>query len=78
MNWVEILGIIATCFVLVSFLMKKVLWIRVVNLVGAVIFVIYGALLGAWSVWILNACLVVIQIYYIIKICKEKNNEVKD
>lgn len=64
----ELLGIIATVFVLASFLFKEPIKIRAVNLIGAVLFVIYGVLIGAVSVWLLNAALVGVQIYHINKL----------
>lgn len=68
---VEIIGLVATVFVLLSFLFDKPLYIRAVNLIGAVLFVVYGALLGATSVWLLNGCLIAVQIYYIVRLRKE-------
>lgn len=40
---IETIGITATLFVLVSFLFKKERKIRLVNIIGASLFVIYGA-----------------------------------
>ena len=67
MNWMEIIGICATIFVLISFLMKDIKWVRIINIVGAVLFVVYGALIGALSTWLLNALLVVIHITYLVR-----------
>ena len=53
MNY-EILGIIASVFVLISFLFKKERSIRLVNIFGAIMFVIYGVLINALSIWLLN------------------------
>lgn len=62
----EILGIIATIIVLISFLMKGENKIRVVNIIGAICFVIYGLSIKAFSVWLLNGILVLIHIYKLI------------
>ncbi len=59
---VEIWGIVATLFVLTSFLCNKEKYIRMVNIVGALIFVGYGLALQAHSVWILNGILVFIHV----------------
>lgn len=67
MNWFEIIGITGTLFVLLSFLMKDLTKVRVVNIVGAVLFVVYGLLINALSTWLLNAILVIIHIIYLIK-----------
>ena len=73
----EILGIIATLFVLVSFTFTAETRIRQVNIVGAVLFVIYGIFIGAISVYILNAALIVIHIYKLYKsnTAKKSNKE---
>lgn len=67
MDKVEILGIIATLFVLASFTLKGELKIRFVNSFGAMLFVIYGVLMQAWSIWILNIALLVVHIYFLTK-----------
>lgn len=68
----EIIGLLGTLFVLISFLMKEVRLIRVINIIGAVLFVIYGLLIGALSTWLLNGILVIIHIIYLIK-AKQEN-----
>lgn len=65
MATIEILGLIATLFVLISFLFKNLLVVRCINIVGCICFVIYGAILGAWSVWILNGVLMIVHIVYL-------------
>lgn len=66
MALVEVLGLVATLFVLLSFLFKKMLIVRTINIVGCIFFVVYGLMLGAWSVWILNGALAVIHIAFIL------------
>ena len=65
----EILGIIATLFVLVSFLFTNEKRIRQINIIGAVLFVVYGIFIGAISVYILNGALILI---HIIKLHKQR------
>ena len=64
---IEGLGIIATLFVLASFILSGEAKIRSVNIIGALLFVIYGIVLGALSVWLLNGVLVLIHVYKLIK-----------
>ena len=66
MNY-EVLGILASVFVLISFLFKKERSIRLVNIFGAIIFVIYGLLINALSIWLLNGILIFIHLYYLLK-----------
>lgn len=73
----EIIGLLATAFVLLSFLMRDVKKIRLINIVGATLFVIYGVLINSVSVWIMNGILIIVHIYYLLKIKKseETTNE---
>ena len=41
-NFIELLGYLATFFVAVSFLFKSIVHLRVVNAIGAILFVIYS------------------------------------
>ena len=66
MNY-EVLGILASVFVLISFLFKKERSIRLVNIFGAIVFVIYGLLINALSIWLLNGILIFIHLYYLLK-----------
>lgn len=68
MSSFEVIGLIASIIVLTSFIPKNNLKLtRIINSCGAALFVIYGILIGAWSVWILNACCLVLNVYYIIR-----------
>lgn len=71
---IEIFGYVATIIVAISFLMKDVVKLRLVNSVGCLCFVIYGILIGAIPVAVLNALIVAINAYYIIMSFKEKKN----
>lgn len=62
---IEVLGYLSTVIVAISFLMKDVIKLRLVNSVGCLCFVIYGVLIGAIPVALLNALIVAINLYYI-------------
>lgn len=67
MSW-EILGTIATIIILISFLMTDIKRIRTINLIGDILYLIYGIIIGSFSIILLNIILSIIQIYYLIKI----------
>lgn len=71
MNY-EIIGTIASIIILISFLTNKVSRIRVINIIGSLIFVIYGVLISSFSVLLLNSMLIVVHIYYLIKEVKNR------
>ena len=68
MFFIEVLGLIATALVVLSFTFKKLRTVRIVNLVGSVLFIIYGVLLamnagtivGFVSIILVNAILLMI------------------
>jgi uncharacterized protein with PQ loop repeat len=72
----EAIGLLATIFVLISFLFNKPKQIRIVNIIGAALFVVYGLQLGALSVWLLNGALIAIHIYFLLK--SEVNHDEKN
>lgn len=63
----EILGTLASIIVLVSFLTQNVKKIRIINIFGCILFVIYGLLINAFSVWFLNGALCLIHLYKLFK-----------
>lgn len=73
MNFIEIIGYVASILVAISLTMSKLLRLRVINLLGAVTFSIYGYLVGAYPVMIVNAFIVCINIFYLIKMYKNRD-----
>lgn len=63
MNYLEIIGWIATTFVISSFLINDMLRLRAVNLIGAFCWLVYGVLASAPSIIFLNVVIVGIQAY---------------
>ena len=53
-------------------MMKNIFYLRRINLIGASTFAIYGLLVGAIPVFILNAFISIVDIYYIIEPKKKK------
>ena len=65
MTIVNIIGYAAALFIVLSFLIKdNLLYIRLTNLVGCALFVIYGYFINSIPVILPNAFLVVGQIVY--------------
>ncbi len=61
-------GYAASFFVVLSFVLKDLKKVRLVNLVGCICFVIYGVFSGMlWPIIIPNAILCLIQIYHLLK-----------
>lgn len=71
-NVVELLGYLAGVLVAVSFLFKDIVFIRVINGIGAILFVVYAFSIQAYPVAGLNAFLVLVHIYQLWRLKKEK------
>lgn len=63
----EAIGLMATLLVLASFLVNDIKLVRTINIAGAALFVAYGLLIGAFSTWLLNAILIFVHFYHLIK-----------
>lgn len=68
---IEIIGTLASVLILISFMFNDEKKIRMTNIVGAGIFVVYGLLTNAFSVWFLNAGLILIHIYKLYNLNKQ-------
>lgn len=71
-NWLEWLGYTASLTVLVSLLMSSIIKLRWINLMGSCTFALYGFLIGALPVALLNICTATINVYYLVKIYHSK------
>jgi O-antigen/teichoic acid export membrane protein len=63
----EIVGYLGSAFVLLSFLLKDIKKIRLINIVGAAFFVIYGIYTETWATAFMNLALILVHIYYLVK-----------
>ncbi len=61
----EWIGYLAMAILLVSFMMKNVTKLRVINTLGCAIFVIYGLLISQYPIVITNASIILINFYYL-------------
>lgn len=68
----EVFGIAGTAFVIMAFACNSEKYIRILDAIGASLFVIYGLLTETWSTAILNIALIGIQIYKLLK--RDLNN----
>lgn len=71
-SYYEIIGYVGSFLVALSLSMKNIRLLRRINLVGAFTFSMYGLLIGAMPVFILNGYIVLIDIYYLYKMYKTK------
>ncbi|TVR33195.1 MAG: GNAT family N-acetyltransferase [Balneolaceae bacterium] len=66
----EIIGYAASVLVAISLMMSAIVKLRVVNMIGAFTFAIYGILINSIPVAAMNAFIVLINVYFLVKIFK--------
>jgi hypothetical protein len=64
----EWIGHLASVVVLSSFLMKNMLKLRIINMSGAVLFLIYGILIHSWPIITTNTVIFFIHVYHLLKL----------
>ena len=67
----EIIGYLASLLVAISLMMSAIVKLRIINLLGSLTFTIYGVLIDAWPVALMNAFIVFVNIYYLVKIYRD-------
>lgn len=74
---IEVIGIIAAVLILISTMFptmsfKGSIWLRSINIIGSIVFVVYGILLPAIATAIANAGIIVVNIVHICLLVKNK------
>ncbi len=69
-DWV---GYLASLVLMISFLMKNINTLRIINSIGAIIFVVYGIMLAiSWPIVLTNTFILGVNIYYLAKHFRSK------
>jgi len=68
----EIIGYVASILVAISLTMSRIVRLRVVNLAGAVVFALYGVLIGSIPVAAVNAFIVGVNVWYLFRIYRSE------
>ena len=64
----EIIGYLASLAVLTSFLLKDITKLRLVNIVGCFLFIVYGFMLSiSWPIIITNSAIIIVNTYHLLK-----------
>lgn len=61
----ELLGYLASLFVAISLMMRSLTKLRVINLVGSLLFIAYGLVIGAYPVAVMNAFILLVNLYHL-------------
>lgn len=68
---IEMIGYLGSILVLISMLMSSVVKLRVINAIGSAIFTGYALIIHSYPTALMNACLVVVNIYNLVKLSKK-------
>lgn len=68
----QLVGYFSTLLILVSFLMTSVVKLRLVNLIGSAIFVVFAFLTKSYPTAIMNVGLCLINIYFLIRLLRAR------
>jgi hypothetical protein len=75
MRSIELVGILASVFIAASLTMKNIKWLRVINTIGAICFVIYGYVIQSISVALMNTFIIGINIYFLVKLSRAQSKQ---
>ena len=65
-SYTELVGYLASLALMISFTMKNVSTLRIINSLGAILFVVYGFMLQiSWPIIITNGFILGVNIYYL-------------
>ena len=68
----EIIGYAGSILIAISLLMSSFLKLRLINLIGAICFVVYGVFIGAYPIALVNLIICGIDLYYLYQIYSTK------
>ena len=68
----EWVGYAASIMIAISLIMTDIVKLRIINSIGCILFTIYGFMVKAYPVGIINAFIFFVNIYYLYKFYKEK------
>ena len=68
----ELLDYLASGLIVIAMMMSSILWLRMINMVGAAAFAVYVSLIHAYPVALLNTFVVMLNIYYLTRMLRAK------
>jgi uncharacterized protein with PQ loop repeat len=68
MNWIEGLGYVATIVTLISMLVRDMVYLRVINSIGCLLWIGYGMMSESIPVLIVNTVILAIHIFKLIEL----------
>ena len=73
MDWYQIVGYTGSFLIAISLMMKNIFNLRKINLIGASTFAVYGLIVQAYPVLLLNSFIALVDIYYLAQMYRKKD-----
>ena len=67
---IEIVGYVGSALVVIAMLMSSIVKLRIINTAGCIISLTYSLITGAYPIALMNACLIIINVYNLAKLFK--------
>lgn len=74
MDWIEIVGYMASVLIAVSLMMSNILKLRVINLIGAATFAGYGLVNSVYPVFFVNGWISLVNCYFLWKLLRSSDD----
>lgn len=75
MNWIEVLGWVGSGVLVVSLLQTRLLRLRLINLVGCLVLLVYNGIVEVWPMVGLNVVLALINVVYLWQMLRTRHDE---
>lgn len=75
MSWIDALGWFGSALLVFSLLQARILRLRILNTIACVILTAFNAILGVWPMVAMNVVLAAINLVFIARMLREKNDE---
>ncbi|GGK78315.1 YgjV family protein [Ornithinimicrobium pekingense] len=75
MNWIEVLGWTGSAVLVLSLLQTRLLRLRVINLVGCLVLLVYNTIVEVWPMVGLNVVLALINVVYLWRMLRTRHDE---
>lgn len=75
--YLELFGYLGTALVLMSMMMTSLTKLRIVNMAGSVVSMIYAMLVNTWPVVLLNAGMILINALQLLRLARKAKKEEK-
>lgn len=71
---IELVGYLGSFLVVVAMLMPSLVKLRVINSIGATVCLVYSLIIHAYSISIMNVCLIIINVYNLVKLSRTEKH----